>query len=604
MKLHHIFKKRFSRPVILVVMVIVIQMICQVPVRAAGSYDLSSLDSIIAVGQDGRLAVSEFATLPKTGASPSLHFFVPTVNYSAESKPPTGKEAMQGTVTINKVSAATGDNETEYSLSAAPGQNTYTVSNDSTGTTVSLQPSSPPTAKETYILTYLRDGAMARYNDVAELDLVLITSGEYGAVQSGTVYLSFPQAIDLAEVNVFVHGSPRWEYGPGKDQNTLLGIDYYGVDAGGVLEIRVLMPASYVPSCTNVIQGNARQAVLAQEGSLGNLPLQPDPIRAWQVPIIVSAIWLLFVIALYTAYRLTLFPRGTGSVTSPPSALPPALASRLLSPMGMDPGVLLSVFLNLVRQGILSLAYVENESGQKVFRFSPSGKSSVFAMNHEKALLEWISQDAGYDGVTDLELKSASLHRPGQYYRATNDVMIHLVNDATDCGLLRDTPAVFRWLWIFLALAPAILAVVYVFLGRLEPLVLLLPAAFTLVFRLYTRKTPSEKSMPESAKWRVYADWLAGSPVDGDLESVEDGFLYAVALGTSKGYAKKLEGAQTPQMKESSILAPFMVDGRFSARLFNRLLSSFKFAAFFSAALRSSLIRSARKETYARVKKK
>ncbi len=603
MKRFHPHDRRMVKPFALVTVIIMVLALCQAPVYALGG-DLSSLESIVAVGQDGRLAVTEFANVPAPGAS--IDFFVPSLNYSAQSRAPTGKEPIQGAVTIQRAASGSDERETVYTLSSKPGQDTYTVTTDKDGSYVSLYPSAQAAREDAYILTYLRDGAVTRYQDVAELDLVLANSGEYGAISTGTVYIMFPNAVNFSELNVFVHGARRWEYGAGKENN-LLGITCYGVDAGGILEVRILMPVSYVPSCSNTVQANARQAVLDQENLFGDLPMQPDPLQAWKTPLIVFGIWLFLVIALLVIYRFAFFSGKAGEVTAPPSELPPALASRLLSPMGMDPCVLLSVFLHLVRQGILSLAFVENEKGKKAFRFSPTGKTSIFAMKHEKALLDWISADVGYDGVTDLELKSAGIRRPGRYYRASSDVLLHAINDATDCGLLRDTPAWYRLLWVVLALGLAVGSIVFLFLGHLEPLILLLPAAFTLVFRLYTRKVPSERSLQESARWRAYAAGLASYavPIDGELDSVENGFVYSVALGASDGHTRKLEELRLPQMQDSPVLAPFMADGKFSARLYKRLLSSFRSAAFFSAAFRSSLIRSARKETYAtRIKKK
>jgi hypothetical protein len=576
------------------------------PAMAAGSA-MPFLGALVIVDTDGALGVVETAGFSAPVTQGAVTFTVPSANYTALSSPPLpGQPKGSGQVQPQDAAYTLGTETKSLSRSGALADGAYTVTADAEGNTVfTLSPAREPDVLY-YQASYERTGAVTRYDDVAELDLVLKSEGEYDAViEKGLIQVAFAGDIDINAVDVFINGAQRWEISQQSGRDTL-DIIVFGVMAEDPMELRLLFPLDYVPGGSVSYPGNARPLVLAQEEALGYQPARPDSSVVWTAVLSALGAWVLAVVLLWSVYVLLYRPMRKGApVQSPPSQLSPVLAARMIWPMRFNAAGFLAAFMRLIEMGYLSLERTIGAKGKPEFGFRLLPKKEVSALSpHEKAILEWLREENSEGSmVTAREMFRVAFKKPGRYYYASLRFHIESVNDATDLGLLSNTPKPFRLLWIFLGIVYVVAGILPLYWGIFPALLLVLPGVLLFVISRYFVKSCAVEHRAEAGRWLAYRQGI-GQPanISGSAGSGQE-LVSAAALNVDRRFAAGIDGREV-SASSGPLLSAFEDRGVFSRKLYLALRRRFVLASWISAALRSSVVSSQRKALYEKIKRK
>lgn len=379
--------------------------------KADRQFDINNYEIIIHINTDGSADIEELITYDFDG------------NFNGVTRDIDISEI--GGITDYYVFVDKDGAQREFNLDNSEATGTYTFKTE--GNMVKFKVFEKSTDElKTFIYKYKLLDVVTRYNDIAEFNRKVIDKEWQATLNNISINVKLPEGAVKEDIKVFAHGPLTGVSEIIDERNTLFTVPY--VTPGTFVETRVLFPTKLVPQIKNIVQSNALDEIMRDEGNLAdeanreredarkylenqeNERMEKHLRIARLKPFGTTLTVLLFILGIFIFYKIyTKYDKEHNSsfhgkyYRELPGDYSPAEMSYLMSSGSINSRDIMATIMDLVRKKQLLLnPYTYQRKGlfssktKNTYAISINSKAPSIALkDHETYLIDWFINEIG-----------------------------------------------------------------------------------------------------------------------------------------------------------------------------------------------------------------
>lgn len=408
---------------------------------------------------------------------------------------------------------------------------------------------------KTFRISYVVKNVAVSYRDTGELYYKFVGKDNDTFIESFIANISLPKEENSDKVIFFA-------YGPSDAQissvnNRLYQLRADNIDAGTLIEGRLLFPREYISESENIYDKDRYQEAIAEEAArreaLQRNREKREKIKGYLkiISLVFNGIGIMvFAIVLYQCRRRVNKDTLRINYREIPSDCTPAVAAYITG-MFVDSNVIFATILDLFRKGYLRIGAVNEQVNafKNNYIMYKTRDEDMTLSEHEGYFMHWLFDIMGNgEKVSTGRIKSFHSRNSQKYYEAYSTWKKKVKNEAERNGYIDKSKFKHGGLLIAISLAGIILGIIDAIYGNPYAVMDFLVGSVLLIYGLTLYHRLSDKGYLEYKKWLSFKKHMKNHgrnlAKEDVLNTLDPTLIYALSLNVVNDYGLALEAEE------------------------------------------------------------